>query len=144
MLKQNVRIYSNCSKKALLPDIMEYNPPPTPELNQFWGSAIPRMNTHGWYCVSSVSRFIYSKKRKRSTYRPSQFSGKKGKQTFYFFRPYHKNRIFLKPNDVIMMTSNVHEWKGKLRSIVWYQCLMQQIIKNKVNPMIVKQVFYSA
>ena len=31
---------------ALLPDIMEYNPPPTPELNQFWGSTCPKMNTH--------------------------------------------------------------------------------------------------
>ena len=28
------------------------------------------------------------KKKKRSTYRPSQFSGQKGKQTFIFFRPY--------------------------------------------------------
>ena len=34
----------------------------------------------------------------------------------------------LKPDDVIVMSSNVHEWKGKPRSIVWYQCLMQQII----------------
>ena len=40
----------------------------------------------------------------------------------------------LKPDDVIMMLSNVHEWKGKARSIVWYQCLMQLIIKNKVTP----------
>ena len=38
----------------------------------------------------------------------------------------------LKPDDVIVMSLNVHEWKGKPRSIVWYQCLMQQIIKNKV------------
>ena len=44
----------------------------------------------------------------------------------------------LKPDDVIMMSSNVHEWKGKPRSIVGYQCLMQQIIKNK-HPMIVRQ-----
>ena len=40
----------------------------------------------------------------------------------------------LKPDDVIMMSSNVHEWKGKPRSIVWYQCLVQQIIRNKVTP----------
>ena len=40
----------------------------------------------------------------------------------------------LKPDDVIVMSSNVYEWKGKPRSIVWYQCLMQQIIKNKVTP----------
>ena len=40
----------------------------------------------------------------------------------------------LKPDDVIVMSSNVHEWKGKPRSIVWYQCLMQQIIRNKVTP----------
>ena len=32
----------------------------------------------------------------------------------------------LKPDDVIVMSSNVHEWKGKPRSPVWYQCLMQQ------------------
>ena len=40
----------------------------------------------------------------------------------------------LKPDDVIVMSSNVHEWKGKPRSIVWCQCLMQQIIRNKVTP----------
>ena len=40
----------------------------------------------------------------------------------------------VKPDDVIVMSLNVHEWKGKPRSIVWYQCLMQQIIKNKVTP----------
>ena len=40
----------------------------------------------------------------------------------------------LKPDDVIVMSSNVHEWKAKPRSIVWYQCLMQQIIQNKVTP----------
>ena len=34
----------------------------------------------------------------------------------------------LKRDDVIVMSSNVHEWKGKPRSIVWYQSLMQQII----------------
>ena len=34
----------------------------------------------------------------------------------------------LKPDDVIVISSSVHEWKGKLRSIVWYQSLMQQII----------------
>ena len=32
--------------------------------------------------------FKMKKKKKRSTYRPSRFSGQKGKQTFYFFRPY--------------------------------------------------------
>ena len=36
--------------------------------------------------------------------------------------------FLLKLDDVIVMSSNVHEWKGKPRSIVWYQCLMQQII----------------
>ena len=47
-----------------------------------------------------------------------------------------KNKIEfpLKPHDIILMSPNVHEWKGKPRSIVWYQCLMQQIIKNKVTP----------
>ena len=29
----------------------------------------------------------FEKKKKRSTYRPSQFLSQKGKQTFYFFRP---------------------------------------------------------
>ena len=28
----------------------------------------------------------------------------------------------LKPDDVNVMSSNVREWKGKPRSIVWYQC----------------------
>ena len=37
----------------------------------------------------------------------------------------------LKPDNVIVLSSNVHEWKGKPRSI-WYECLMQQIIRNKV------------
>ena len=40
----------------------------------------------------------------------------------------------LNPDDVIVKSSNLHEWKGKPRSIIWYQCLMQQIIKNKVTP----------
>ena len=38
----------------------------------------------------------------------------------------------LKPDDINEMTSTVHEWKCKPRSIVWYRCLMQQIIRNKV------------
>ena len=45
-----------------------------------------------------------------------------------------KKRFPLKPDDMIVMSSNVHEWKGKPRSIVRYQCLMQQIIRNKVTP----------
>ena len=40
----------------------------------------------------------------------------------------------LKPDDVIVMPLNVHEWKGKPRSAVWYQCFIQQIIGNKVPP----------
>ena len=40
--------------------------------------------------------------------------------------------LSLKPVDVIVMSSHVHEWKGKPMSIVWYQCLMQQMVKNKV------------
>ena len=31
---------------------------------------------------------INNNNKKASTYQPSQFSGQKGKQTFYFFRPY--------------------------------------------------------
>ena len=46
MLKWNVRIYGNCPKKALKPDIMEYNSPSTPGLSQFWGSTCPQMHTH--------------------------------------------------------------------------------------------------
>ena len=57
---------------------------------------------------------------------------------FHFFKNKElskkKKGFPLKPDDVIPMSSNVHEWKRKLRSIVWYQCLMQQIIKNKVTP----------
>ena len=62
---------------------------------------------------------------------------------FHFFKnkKLSKNRISLKPDDVIVMSSNVHEWKGKPRSIVCYQCFMQQIIKTKLYPipMIVRQ-----
>ena len=42
------------------------------------------LHTHEWYCISSALRL--------STYQPSWFSGQKGKQAFYFFRPY-LNRI---------------------------------------------------
>ena len=31
-----------------------------------------------------------------------------------------KNGIPKKPDDVIMMSSNVHEWKSKPRPIVWF------------------------
>ena len=51
----------------------------------------------------------------------------------YFFQKQgiiQKKMDSSKPHDVIVMSSNVHEWKGKPRSIVWYQCLMQQNIKN--------------
>ena len=43
---------------------------------------------------------------------------------FHFFQKQGiiKKTVFsLKPDDVIVMSSNVHEWKGKPRSIVWYQ-----------------------
>ena len=30
MLNENIRTFSNCPKKALQPDIMEIQPPPTP------------------------------------------------------------------------------------------------------------------
>ena len=33
-------------------------------------------------------------RKKRSTYPPSQFSGQKGKQAFYFFRPYLPHTTF--------------------------------------------------
>ena len=54
---------------------------------------------------------------------------------FHFFKNKELSKKIgfpLKPDDVIVMSSNVHEWKGKPRYIVWYQYLMQQIIKNKV------------
>ena len=39
---------------------------------------------------------------------------------FHFFKSKElsKNRISHKPDDVIVMSSNVHEWKGKPMSIV--------------------------
>ena len=40
---------------------------------------------------------------------------------FHFFKKtkkYQKIEFPLKPDDVIVMSSNVHEWKGKPRSIV--------------------------
>ena len=39
---------------------------------------------------------------------------------FHFFktRNYQKIGFPLKPDDVIVMSSNVHEWKGKPRSTV--------------------------
>ena len=52
-------------------------------LNQFWGSACPRINTHEWYCI------LYKKKKKKKPYRPSRFSDQKGKQTF-FIKPNSK------------------------------------------------------
>ena len=48
------------------------------------------MHTHEWYCISSASRFKKKKKKKTYSYRPSKFSGQKGIQTFYFFKPYLK------------------------------------------------------
>ena len=82
-------MYSNCPKKALKPDIMEYNPPPTPGLNQFWGSACPRMHIHEWYCIFYVSRFLKIKKNKKylptlPTFRP------KGQTNLLFFMPNNK------------------------------------------------------
>ena len=58
---------------------------------------------------------------------------------FYFFKnkklsKKKKKDSPKKPDDFIVMSSYVHEWKGKSRSIVWYHGLMQQIIKNKVTP----------
>ena len=84
---------------------MECNSPPAPGLNQFWGSACPRIHTHTsmllhFFCVQlyipllclfcpkyRAIRYniqIKKKKEERSTYLLSQFSGQKGKQTFYF------------------------------------------------------------
>ena len=44
------------------------------------------------------------------------FKKKKNKQKKT--RKYQKIGFPLKPDDVIVMSSNVHEWKGKPRSIV--------------------------
>ena len=48
----------------------------------------------------------------------------------------------LKPDDVIVMSSNVYEWEGKPRPNAGYKCLMQQIMRKKINPMIVGQYCY--
>ena len=56
---------------------------------------------------------------------------------FHFFKNKELLKKYdfpLKPDDIMVMSSNVHEWKGKPRSTVWYQCLMQQIIQLKVTP----------
>ena len=52
-----------------------------------------------------------------------------------------KNEFPLKHDDVIVMSSNVHEWKGKLRS----NCMISmfdatdQSFKTKLHPIIVRQ-----
>ena len=64
---------------------------------------------------------------------------------FHFFKKtktnkqtmnYQKIGFPLKPNDVIVMSSNVHEWKGKPRSIVW----CNRSVKRKLHPMIVSNI----
>ena len=65
---------------------MEYNQTPKPGLSQFWGSACKIIYT--WMILHFFCVRCKKRKKKRSTYRPSQFSGQKGKQTFYFFRTY--------------------------------------------------------
>ena len=51
-------------------------------------------------------------------------------------RNYQKIGFPLKPDDVIVMSSNVHEWKGKPRSIVW----CNRSLKRKLHPMIVSNI----
>ena len=50
---------------------------------------------------------------------------------FYFYQKQRKKRgIF--PETVFVMSSNVHEWRGKSMVIVWFQYFIQKIIRNKV------------
>ena len=58
---------------------------------------------------------------------------------FHFFkktRKYQKIEFPLKPDGVIVMSSNVHEWKGKPRSIVW----CNRSLKRKLHLMIVSNI----
>ena len=50
-------------------------------------------HTHEWYCISSTLRFKKEEEEEeeeeeeKKTYRPNWFSGQKGKQTYFSFRP---------------------------------------------------------
>ena len=58
-------------------------------------------NSHTWIIIllfllrlDEKNKQTNKQKQKKSTYRPSQFSGQKGTPTFYFFRPYQPFNIF--------------------------------------------------
>ena len=61
------------------------------------------------------------------------------KQTNKQTTNYQKIGYPLKPNDVIVMPSNVHEWKGKPRFIVW----CNSSVKRKLHPIIVSNIVTS-
>ena len=67
-------------KKALLPDIMEYNPSSNTSFKSIIGLCMPK-NTDTWRITHF---FCVQIKKNKSTHLPSQFSSQKGKQTFYF------------------------------------------------------------
>ena len=98
MLKQNVRIYSNCPKKALWPDLW-FTTPSNTRIKPILGLCMPK-NAH---MNGRPIAFLVCPdfKKKRSIYQPSQFSGQKGRQTFYFFRPNKKG------NDTYQVLKNV-------------------------------------
>ena len=50
--------------------------------------------------------------------------------------------FLLKPDDLIVMSSNVHEWKGKLRSIVLDHVWCNRSLKTKLHPMTVRRYSY--
>ena len=79
---------------------MENNPLPTPELHQFWGSACPRMNDTA-FCIQ-----IWKKK---STYRPSWFSGhKRANKPFIFLGLMRKKSLFqLNSNQLSVASSRL-------------------------------------
>ena len=88
--------YIETVPKSHFNQILEYNPLPTSELNQFWGSACPRMHIYEWYCISSVSKFKKKRKekRKRKTDLPTlPIFRPKGQTNLLFFKALYKGAI---------------------------------------------------
>ena len=83
MLEQNVRIYSNCPKKALLPDIMEYNPSSSTRIKLILGLCMPK-NEHAWMILRFICVQIYIKKKKDRPTDPPKFQAKRANKPFIF------------------------------------------------------------